>query len=43
MLANIENYLSDENEVTERVAAINRMRDNFGMFIVGEGGEHRAD
>ena len=32
----IENYLSDENEVTERLEAFNRMRSNHGVIVVGE-------
>lgn len=36
MQGSIENYLADENEVTERLNAFNRLRSNHGFLIVGE-------
>jgi hypothetical protein len=36
MKGQIENYITDENEVTERLHAFNRIRSNHGFLMVGE-------
>ena len=36
MRAQIENYLGDEGEITEKMEAFNRIRNNFGFMVVGE-------
>ena len=36
MRGSIENYLSDENGVTERLYAFNQLRSNHGFLVVGE-------
>ena len=36
LTASLENYLTDENEITERLHAFNRLRSNFGFLVVGE-------
>lgn len=36
MRGSVENYLSDENEVTERLYAFNQLRSNHGFLVVGE-------
>ncbi len=36
MKASLENYLTDQNEVTARLNAFNQLRSNFGFLIVGE-------
>jgi hypothetical protein len=37
MKGQIENYITDENEATERLHAFNRVRSNHGFLVVGEG------
>jgi hypothetical protein len=36
MRANMDNYLTEEGVVTERLAAFNRLRSNYGFLVVGE-------
>lgn len=36
MKGQIENYITDENEVTERLHAFNQIRSNFGFLTVGD-------
>lgn len=36
MTGSVDNFLTDENEVTERLHAFNKLRSNFGFLIIGE-------